>query len=98
MAPNLGEVAVEVFAEGSVIAEFDEDGTVTYAFRGWKVGNTTFTKAAIEEFADLTGFVSTESNGSARGTWRIENGLLVLIVGRLRYHRCPKGGFSRVGD
>ena len=78
---NLGEVAVEVFAEGSVIAEFDEDGTVTYAFRGWKVGNTTFTKAAIEEFANLTGFVSTESNGSARGTWRIENGLLVLIVG-----------------
>jgi nitrate reductase NapAB chaperone NapD len=79
---KLGEVAEEVFAEGSVIAEFKDDGTVTYTFNGWKYGNTTYTESALPGvISDLSGEVSIESNGTARGTWSVDGETLVLLVG-----------------
>lgn len=82
LGASLGDVAEEVYAEGSVTAKFDEDGTVEYRFSGWKVGNTTFTASPIPGvISDLTGEVYTLSNGSAHGTWRIDGGRIVLVVG-----------------
>lgn len=79
---SLGIAAGEPYTEGSVRAEFRADGTVTFEFSGWKIGNRTFTPSPIPgAIKDLTGDTYTESNGSASGVWTIEESMLDLGVG-----------------
>lgn len=66
----------QAYTEGSVNAEFDEDGSVTFNFSGWKVGAKSLTEGGIVN--DLTGDVYTLSSGTADGNWRIQQGLLEL--------------------
>jgi hypothetical protein len=81
LASSLGDVAVEVFADGTVTATFDPDGTVVYQFGGWSIGNTVFTESPIPGvIVEQHGRVSTDSNGTAEGTWSIEGENLVLFV------------------
>ena len=80
---SLGIAAGEPYTEGSVTAQFDADGTVTFRFSGWKIGNRTFTESPLPgAIKDLTGDTYTQSNGTASGTWTATAEMLDLGVGQ----------------
>lgn len=78
LPPNAFEQA---YATGSVVADFDEDGTVTFDFNSWRIGSTSRTEGIEGLTIDLTGDTYTLSNGTARGTWSVAGSRLDLAVG-----------------
>jgi hypothetical protein len=78
LPPNAFEQA---YASGSVVADFDEDGTVIFEFSNWRIGSTSRTEGIEGVIIDLTGDTYTLSNGVARGTWKVVGNRLDMGVG-----------------
>lgn len=78
---NSGGANQETYTMGSVIADFDDDGSVSFTFSGWRVGARSRTEGIEGLTIDLTGDVYTLSNGTGTGTWAIREGHLDLRVG-----------------